>query len=163
NARFGYNACVEISQPDLFSQVVTSAVIQHFKGRNEFARAEHSKCAYQHTRIISGRLHGFSEALIQLGELSVDTIDVLSDKKYLIKEDTYRKDSEYRFAFESRGIENHWQPRDERKRDDARAVGVKEYIDHDVKCVGSVSDCLESRCNILRAADFMRSDFEAER
>ena len=77
-------------------------MIQHFKGRNEFARAEHSKCAYQHTRIISGRLHGFSEALIQLGELSVDTIDVLSDKKYLIKEDTYRKDSEYRFAFESR-------------------------------------------------------------
>jgi hypothetical protein len=81
NAQFGYDACVEVSQPELFSQVVASAVEQHFKGRNQLARAEHSKCVYQHTRIISGRLHGFSEGLIELGELSVDTIDVLSDKK----------------------------------------------------------------------------------
>jgi hypothetical protein len=54
---------------------------------------------YQHTRIIFGQLHGFSEALIKLGELSVNTIDVLSDKKYRIKESTHRKESEYRFAF----------------------------------------------------------------
>jgi Amidohydrolase len=99
NAQFGYDACVEISQPELFARAIASAVVQHFKGRNELVRAEHTKCVYQHTRIISGRLHGFSEALIQLGELSVDTIDVLSDKKYLIKESSYRKDSEYRFAF----------------------------------------------------------------
>jgi hypothetical protein len=102
NAQFGYDACVEISQPECFSRAIASTLVQHFKGRNELVRAEHAKCAYQHTRIISGRLHGFSEALIQLGELSVDTIDVLSDKKYLIKESTYRKDSEYRFAFVTR-------------------------------------------------------------
>jgi hypothetical protein len=99
NAQFGYDACVEISQPELFSQVVASAVVQHFKGRNQLVRPERSKCVYQHTRIISGRLSGFSETLIQLGELSVDTIDVLSDKKYRIKESTHRKEAEYRFAF----------------------------------------------------------------
>jgi hypothetical protein len=98
NAQLGYDACVEISQPELFSQLVASGVVRHFRRRNELARAEHSKCVYQHTRIISGRLRGFSEALIQLGELSVDTIDVLSDKKYLIKESTHRKASD-RFAF----------------------------------------------------------------
>jgi hypothetical protein len=99
NAQFGYDACVEISQPELFSQIVASAVVQHFKERNQLVRPEHSKCVYQHTRIISGRLSGFSETLIQLGELSVDTIDVLSDKKYRIKESTHRKEAEYRFAF----------------------------------------------------------------
>jgi hypothetical protein len=98
NARFGYEACVEISQPAAFSQVVAKAVAEHFKGRNELVRVEHSKCVYQHSRVIAGRLHGFSEGLVHLGELSVDTIDVLSDKKYLIKESTHAKDSEYRFA-----------------------------------------------------------------
>jgi hypothetical protein len=98
NAQFGYDACVEISQPEHFAQALASAVAQHFKGRNVLVRSEHSKCVYQHSRIISGRMHGFSEALVHLGELSVDTIDVLSDKKYLIKEKSHAKDSEYRFA-----------------------------------------------------------------
>jgi hypothetical protein len=99
DARFGYEACVEISQPAAFSQAMAKAVAEHFKGRNELVRVEHSKCVYQHSRVIAGRLHGFSEALIHLGEVSVDTIDVLSDKKYLIKESTHVKDSEYWFAF----------------------------------------------------------------
>jgi hypothetical protein len=98
NAWFDYEACVEISQPAAFSELVASAVAEHFRGRNELVRVEHSKCVYQHSRVIAGRLHGFSEALVQIGELSVDTIDVLSDKKYLIKESTHAKDSEYRFA-----------------------------------------------------------------
>ena len=98
NARFGYEACVEISQPEAFSRALATAVRERFKGRNELVRVEHPKCVYQHSRAIAGRLHGFSEDLIHLGELSVDTIDVLSDKKYLIKESTHAKDSEYRFA-----------------------------------------------------------------
>ncbi len=77
---------------------MAKAIAEHFKGRNELVRVEHSKCVYQHSRVVAGRLHGFSEGLVHLGELSVDTIDVLSDKKYLIKESTYAKDSEYRFA-----------------------------------------------------------------
>ena len=99
NAQFGYDACVEISQPAAFSRVMAKAVAEHFKGRNEFVRVEHSKCVYQHSRVIAGRLHGFTEALLKLGEMSVDTINILSDKKYLIKESTHAKDSEYRFAF----------------------------------------------------------------
>jgi hypothetical protein len=99
NTQFGYGACVEISHPKLFSQVVASAIARHFNGKNQLVRAEHSRCVYQHSRIISGRLHGFSDALIKLGELSVDTIDVLSDRKYLIKESTHEKEAEYRFAF----------------------------------------------------------------
>jgi hypothetical protein len=99
NAQLGYDACVEIREPAVFSQVVAKGVADHFKGRNDLVRVEHSKCVYQHSRVIAGGLHGFSEALIQLGELSVNTIDVLSDKKYLIKESTYARDSEYRFAF----------------------------------------------------------------
>jgi hypothetical protein len=98
NAQLGYDACVEISEPAAFSQVLAKAVAEQFKGRNELVRAEHSKCVYQHSRVIAGRIHGFSEELIHLGELSVDTIDVLSDKKYLIKESTHATDSEYRFA-----------------------------------------------------------------
>lgn len=98
NAWFGYDACVEIRQPAAFSQVLAKAVAERFKPNNELVRVEHSKCVYQHSRVIAGRLHGFSEELIHLGELSVDTIDVLSDKKYLIKESTHTTDSEYRFA-----------------------------------------------------------------
>src|ERR1043165_8171812 len=32
--------------------------------------------------------------------------------------------------------EDRWQPRAERKRYDARAIGANERVDHDVKCVG---------------------------
>jgi hypothetical protein len=99
NARFGYDACVEICQPAAFSRVVAKAVAEHFKGRNDLVRVEHSKCVYQPSRVIAGRLRGFHQALADLGEVSVDTIDVLSDKKYIIKESTHAKDSEYRFAF----------------------------------------------------------------
>jgi hypothetical protein len=98
DAEFGYDACVEITQPEAFSQVVAGAVAERFKGRNELVRVEHSKYVYQHSRVIAGRLQGFSEELIHLGELSVDTIDVLSDKKYLIKESTHATEAEYRFA-----------------------------------------------------------------
>ena len=98
-ADFGYDACVEISQPAEFFQVATMGVANHFRGRNQLVRVEHSRCVYQHSRVITGRLHGFNEDLIHLGELSVDTIDVLSHGKYLVKERLYAGDSEYRFVF----------------------------------------------------------------
>ena len=55
------------------------------------------------------------------------------------------------------------QPRAERKRDDARAVGENESVVHDVKCVRLGLNCLDDGCNILRAPDFVWRDFEAER
>lgn len=99
NADFGYDACVAIKRPELFSELVGRAVADHFKARNDLVRVGHSKCVYQHSRVIAGRLHGFNEELVHLKELSKDTIDVLSDKKYLIKESTHAAEKEYRFAF----------------------------------------------------------------
>jgi hypothetical protein len=100
DARFeGYDACVEIRDPEAFMRATANSVSAHFSGRNELLRVEQSPCVYQHSRIVAGRLSGFSEALIHLGEISVDTIEVLSAKKYLIKETAYASDSEYRIAF----------------------------------------------------------------
>jgi hypothetical protein len=100
NARFdGYEACVEIIDGERFAAVISAGLNKHFAGKNRVTNVESSKCVYQHSRIISGRLHGFGEALLELGELSKDTIDVLSDKKYLIKDTSYSKDREFRSAF----------------------------------------------------------------
>lgn len=99
DADFGYEACVAISDPEAFSRLVAKAIAEKFKGRNKLVRVGHSECVYQHSRVIAGRLHGFYEELVHLGEVSVDTIDVLSDKKYLIKESTHATEKEYRFAF----------------------------------------------------------------
>lgn len=95
----GYDACVEISDPAAFARAVSRSVAAHFGRSNHLALMEHGPCVYQHSRILSGRLHGFTEALVRMGELSVDTIDVLTHKQYLIKERAYAKDAEYRFAF----------------------------------------------------------------
>jgi hypothetical protein len=100
NAPFpGYDACVEITDPTAFARAVSRSVAAYFGRSNELVRVEHGRCVYQHSRILSGQLDAFSEALVRLGELSVDTIDVLSDKQYLIKERAHAKDAEYRFAF----------------------------------------------------------------
>jgi hypothetical protein len=96
---FGYDACVEITQPEDFAREIANTIATHFKFKNQLVRVEQSKCVYQHSRVIAGRLRAFSEDLVHLKELSVDTFDVLSDKKYLIKESIHAKDSEYRFAF----------------------------------------------------------------
>jgi hypothetical protein len=61
------------------------------------------------------------------------------------------------------GIEDRRQPRAERKRDDARAVGGNERIDHDVNCVRLGFKRLEGGSDILRSPDFEWRDFEAER
>jgi len=96
---FGNDACVEIRQPEAFSAEIAKAITAKFKGKNELARVEQSNCVYQCSRVIAGRLQGFAEELVHLNELSVNTIDVITDKKYLIKEITHAGDSEYRFAF----------------------------------------------------------------
>jgi hypothetical protein len=95
----GYDACVEIIDGNRFAAVISAGLDKHFAGKNRVTSIESSEWVYQHSRIISGHLHGFNEALLEFGELSKDTIDVLSDKKYLIKESSYSKDREYRFAF----------------------------------------------------------------
>src|SRR5262249_16830920 len=61
------------------------------------------------------------------------------------------------------GIEDRRQPRSERKRDDARAVGANERIDHDVNCVRLGFKRLEGGSDILRSPDFEWRDVEAER
>ena len=63
----------------------------------------------------------------------------------------------------SRVLEDRRQPRAERKRDDARAVGGNERIGHDVKCVRLGLERLEGGSDILRSPDFEWRDFEAER
>ena len=60
-------------------------------------------------------------------------------------------------------VEDRRQPRAERKRDDARAVGGSECIAHDVKCVRLGLERLEGGSDILRSPDFEWRDFEAER
>ena len=57
-------------------------------------------------------------------------------------------------AWTYRGSEDRRQPRAERKRDDARAVGDNESIFHDVKCVRLAFERLEDGRNILCAPDF---------
>jgi len=60
-------------------------------------------------------------------------------------------------------IEDRRQPRAERKRDNARAVGGNESIDHDVKCVRLGVERRERGSDILSSPDFERCDFDAER
>src|SRR6516165_1275478 len=60
-------------------------------------------------------------------------------------------------------IEDRRQPRAERKRDDARAVGDNECIADDVECVRLGLDRLEGRSDILRPPHFEWRDFDAER
>ena len=60
-------------------------------------------------------------------------------------------------------IEDRRQPRAERKRDNARAVGGNESIDHDVKCVRLGVERRERGSDILCSPDLKRRDFEAER
>jgi hypothetical protein len=95
----GYDACVEIADPARFAEIISATITKKFAGKNRLSLIESSRCVYQHSRIISGPLHGFTEALIELGEMSRDTIDVLSNKKYLIKESSFSRDCEFRFAF----------------------------------------------------------------
>ena len=52
--------------------------------------------------------------------------------------------------------------RGERERDDARAVGGNECVDHHVKCVGLALECLEGGRDIRRSPDFKFGDFNAE-
>ena len=61
------------------------------------------------------------------------------------------------------GTEDRRQSRAERKRDDARAVGGNERIDHNIKCVRLALERLEGGRDILRSPDFECGDFEAER
>src|SRR5258706_15560549 len=61
------------------------------------------------------------------------------------------------------GTEDRRQPGTKRRRDDARAVGNDELVDHDIKRVRLALDRLEGRNDILCPADFERRDFEAER
>jgi hypothetical protein len=60
------------------------------------------------------------------------------------------------------GIKDRRQPRAERKSDNARAVGGKEGIAHDVKRVLGLERRKSGR-NVLRPADFEWFDFQAER
>jgi hypothetical protein len=45
---------------------------------------------------------------------------------------------------------------------DTRAVGSKEAIAHDIKCIRWGLERLEGRSNIFRSADFEWRDFDAE-
>src|SRR5258708_15418993 len=61
------------------------------------------------------------------------------------------------------GTEDRRQPGTKRRREDARAVGNDELVDHDIKRVRLTLDRLEGWNDILCPPDFERRDFEAER
>jgi hypothetical protein len=60
-------------------------------------------------------------------------------------------------------VENHREPRAERQRDDATAVGGNERSGDDVKCIRLGVERLKGRSNIPGASDFEWRDFDAER
>src|SRR5450631_4402155 len=60
------------------------------------------------------------------------------------------------------GIKDCRQPRAERKRDDARAVGVNECIVHDVKCVRLGFERVKGWSDILRSVNCEWRDVNAE-
>lgn len=109
NATFdSYDSCVEISNPAEFAARLGKALQMKFAGKNALKYSTMADCHYQHSRIVRGALHGFAEALVDLGELSVDTIDVVSDRKFIIKEQRFIADNEFRFAFVMQGdVQNY--------------------------------------------------------
>ena len=60
-------------------------------------------------------------------------------------------------------IEDCRQPRAERKCEDARAVGGRESIGHNIKCVGLDLERREGGSDVLRSPDFPCVDLKAER
>ena len=109
NANFdGYDACVEILNPGEFAMRLRNALNIKFAGKNALKYSIMARCHYQHSRIVCGALHGFAESLVDLGELSVDTIDVIADRKFIIKERQFIADNEFRFAFVMQGdVQNY--------------------------------------------------------
>lgn len=94
----GYDACVEIREPSLFANLVSQSLKKELSG-HVMQEVILGSCNYQFSRVIIGKMHDYNEALMHLGELSVETVDVLSNHKFRLKPARYAHESEFRMAF----------------------------------------------------------------
>ncbi|MCK1407664.1 hypothetical protein [Bradyrhizobium sp. 76] len=97
----GYDSCVEVTNPEGFLSELSNALQLRSaaSGANRLMQVGHSRCSYQHSRVVVGPMHGFNEHLVKLGEISWDTINILSPQKFFIKGADNQPEREYRMVF----------------------------------------------------------------